>query len=126
MGIDEPRAAVEAQAAARVRGDSATFASYMTPQAILELGAAGLPAHRPRRSQILDISGGDETSATSDVWYSGAWSYVVRTRWQLIDGLWRATAAELVAGTLKPSWWQRLLRRASPKPEPAPPRRDLS
>jgi hypothetical protein len=126
MSTDDLRPNVEAQAAARVRDDTATFASYMTPQAILQLGAASLPEHHPRRSQILDISS-DASLATSDVRYAGGgWSYVLRTSWRFTDGLWRASAAELVAGTLKPSFWKRVLRRASRSPEPSPPRRDLS
>ncbi|MDP9236768.1 MAG: hypothetical protein M3P30_05120 [Chloroflexota bacterium] len=126
MGVDELRAVVEAQAAARLRGDTATFASYMTHQAVLQLGAVRLPVQRPRGSRIVGISLIDETSATGDVQYSGAWSYVLRTRWRLVDGLWCGTAAELVAGTLRPSWWQRLIHRASRAAEPVPPRRDLS
>jgi hypothetical protein len=127
MSIDELRAAIEAQADARVRVDDATFASYLTAKAILQLGAARLPSQQPRRSQVMDISEQDAGSAISDVLYSGGgWSYVLRTRWQLIDGLWRGTSAEVVEGTVKAAWWRRLLRRISRPSESAPPRRDLS
>ena len=58
MGSGEVRQLVEAQARARVADDAAAFASYMTPQAVLQLGGNGAgrrPLPRPRRFDILDV-----------------------------------------------------------------------
>jgi hypothetical protein len=119
------RAAVEAQADARVRGDWATSASYMTPQAVVQLGAVRLPPGRARKFRVLDVTS-DDAAGSTDVRYEGSWSYVVRTRWQLIDGFWKATGSELVADSLRAPLWRRLIGRTSPPQEPVPPRRDLS
>jgi len=119
------RAAVEAQASARVRGDWATSASYMTPQAVLQLGSVKLPPGKARNFRILDITC-DDATGRADVRYEGGWSYVVRTRWQLIDGFWKATESELVADSLRAPLWRRLIGRTTPPQELVAPRRDLS
>ena len=125
MDAEGLRAAVEAQAGARVRDDWATSASYMTPQAVLQLGGVKLPLGRVRRFRVLDITC-DDTAGSADVRYEGAWSYVLRTRWQLIDGSWKAAASELVADSLRAPLWRRLIGRTTPPQEPVVPRRDLS
>ena len=125
MDAEALRAAVEAQADARVRGDWATSASYMTPQAVVQLGAVRLPPGRARKFRVLDVTS-DDAAGSTDVRYEGSWSYVVRTRWQLIDGFWKATGSELVADSLRAPLWRRLIGRTSPPQEPVPPRRDLS
>ncbi len=69
MGGEDVRELVEAQARARIADDLAAFASYMTPQAVLQLGGNGAgprPLPRPRRFDVLDITpqgdaiGGDQ------------------------------------------------------------------
>jgi hypothetical protein len=125
VDADELRAAVEAQADARVRGDWATSASYMTPQAVLQLGALKLPPGRARKFRILDITS-DDADGSADVRYEGSWTYVLRTRWQLIDGFWKATGSELVADSLRAPLWRRLIGRTTPPQEAVAPRRDLS
>lgn len=121
---DDLRAAVASQAAARVRRDEAQFASYMTPQATLQLGSAGVPRGVPRRFEIGEATAGPGDATDIDVRYAGSWSYVLRTSWQRIDGRWTATRVELVAGSLKASLWRRLFGRATP-PE-TPQREELS
>jgi len=127
LGGDTLREAVERQAEARVRGDDAAFASYMTPQALLQLGGSGLGAPvlpRARAYKLLDIiEHGD--LAESVVRYAGGGSYVVRTRWRLIDGVWKGVEAEIPPDSMRAPWWRRLVGRG---PRPARPvdRRDLS
>lgn len=125
MTESEPlRTAVQTQADARVRGDDPLFASYMTPKALLQLGAADLPAATVRRGRVLSINEGTSTGL-SDVEYQGSWRYVIRTHWERLDGHWKATEAELVAGSIRPAWWRKLIRRTNPSRRPTAPRRDL-
>ena len=122
------RETVEAQAQARVEGDTAAFASYMTPQAVLQLGGNGLGAPalpRARRYDIIDIT---ETGdgGTALVRYAGRGvRYEVRSSWRLTDGLWRAVEAEVPPGSVQASWWRRLFGGAPSAPGPAQ-RKDLS
>jgi hypothetical protein len=127
LGGEALRDTVGRQADARVRGDDAAFASYMTPQALLQLSGNGLGGPmlpRARMYNILDITD-QGSSAESSVRYVGAGSYVIRTRWRLIDGVWKGVEAEVPQDSMRAPWWRRLLRQG---PRPAPPveRRDLS
>jgi len=127
VGGETLRDAVERQAAARVRRDDATFASFLTPQALLQLSGNGLaPPRLPqaRRYEILDISEQDGRGE-SLVRYLAAGAYAVRTTWERADGVWRGVAVELPPELMRAPWWRRLLGRG---PRPAPPvkRRDLS
>ena len=126
--VDSLREAVEAQARARMDGDIATFASYVTPQALMRLHRQGEPLRAGRgirKYVILDISAG-EAVGTSDVEYSGAGSYVLRTRWERPDGLWKAVMIEMPPGLSRGPWWRRVLglERGS-RPPPVSDRRDL-
>ncbi len=126
--VDSLREAVEAQARARVEGDIATFASYMTPQALMRLHRRGEPLRAGsgmRRYEILDISA-SETVGNSSVRYSGSGSHVLQTRWERPDGLWKAVMVEMPSELAHGPWWRRLLRleRNGGRP-PAPDRRDL-
>ena len=123
-GTEAMRAAVEAQAEAHVRGDAAAFASYMTPQALLQIGGDTLPSHRTRRFRVTAIDG-DSASGSAEVRYEGSWSYALRSHWQLVDGLWRATDAELVPDSVRAPWWRRIIGRTDHRAVPAPERRDL-
>jgi len=125
---DDVRRLVEAQAQARVSDDLAAFASYMTPQAVLQLGGNGAgprPLPRARRFSILDITRqGDAVGAVVRFRGIGA-SYELRTTWQRIDGAWKATDASVPAESVRVSWWRRLLG-AGTEPPARPARRDLS
>ena len=125
---DSLREAVEAQAQARITGDIATFASYVTPQALLRLHRQGGPLRAGQgtwRYEILDITASGDTGC-SHVRYKGSGSYVLRTRWERPDGLWRAVMVEMPPELSRDSWWRRVLRleRGSAQP-PAAERRDL-
>ncbi len=125
---DSLREAVEAQAQARISGDIATFASYVTPQALLRLHRQGGPLRAGQgtwRYEILDITQNADTGS-SDVRYTGSGSYVLRTRWERPDGLWRAVMVEMPAEHSRGSWWRRVLHleRGSGQP-PVAERRDL-
>jgi hypothetical protein len=125
---DTLREAISAQAHARVAGDIATFASFMTPQALLRLHRQGEPlraGHGVKRYNILDITERGD-AAMSDVRYEGAGSYVLRTRWERPDGLWKAVMVEMPADLRRAPWWRRLLGLGRAGADPAPTeRRDL-
>lgn len=119
MAQQSLRETVEAQAQARVRQDAAAFASYMTPQAIVTLGGNGLGAPRvgrARRFEVLDIAE-DGDRGTSEVRFDGGGSYVIRARWRLTEGAWRAVEAEIPPESVTLSWWRRIFG-AKSKPEP--------
>ena len=125
---DSLREAVEAQAQARVAGDIATFASYVTPQALLRMHRLGEPLRAGQgtwRYEVLDITM-TGVAGNSDVRYTGSGSYVLRTRWERPDGLWRAVMVEMPPELARGSWWRRVLRleRGSGQP-PGAERRDL-
>jgi len=122
------RQAVEAQARARVAGDIATFASYVTPQALLRLHRQGATLRAGpgiRRYEVVDITvqGG---AGSSDVRYIGGGSYVLRTRWERPDGLWKAVMVEMPPESVRGSWWRRLLGMERAGTPSVPERRDLS
>jgi hypothetical protein len=105
------RQAVEEQAQARVAGDIAKFASYITPQALLRLHRQGEPLRAGRgvkRYEILDITIRGAVG-DSDVRYDGAGSYVLRTRWERPDGLWRAVMVEMPPELSRGPLWRRVL-----------------
>ncbi len=120
------RQAVEEQAQARVDGDFAKFASYMTPQAVLRMHRQGesLRGRGSRRYEIIDLS---VRGAVGDsaVRYSGTGSYVMRTRWECPDGHWKAVMVETPTDSIRTPWWRRMLRIGSRQDPPAAERRDL-
>lgn len=122
------RQAVEAQARARAAGDIATFASYMTPQALLRLHRQGQTLRaggRIRRFEIVDlmIRGG---AGSSDVRYDGSGSHVLRTRWERPDGLWKAVLVDMPPESVRGPWWRRVLRQErNGAKRPAAERRNL-
>jgi hypothetical protein len=106
------RQAVEAQAEARVAGDIAKFASYMTPQALLRLHRQGEPLRAGRsvkRYEVLNITVRG-AAGDSDVRYDGGGSYVLRTRWERPEGLWRAVMVEMPPEFTRAPLWRRVLR----------------
>ena len=122
------RQAVEAQARARIAGDIATFSSYVTPQALLRLhrqGATLRAGPSVRRYEILDITV-ESGVGSSDVRYIGGGSYVLRTRWERPEGLWKAIMIEMPPESIRGPWWRRLLRLERAGTPSVPERRDLS
>ncbi|HYM14372.1 MAG TPA: hypothetical protein VEZ14_02305 [Dehalococcoidia bacterium] len=122
------RETVERQAAARVAGDEAAFASYLTAQALLQLGGGGRGAPvlpRARRYEILDISDRGDGTADTAVRFEGAGSYVVRTRWESDAGVWRGVEAKVPAESMRTPWWRRLIGQG-PRAARTVERRDLS
>jgi hypothetical protein len=87
------------------------------------MGAAALP--RPRKFEIVEITGDGEAGAASVRFSGGGVSYVMRTAWRLIDGLWKVVEAEVPAGSVRASWWRRIVGGAPAAPQPVE-RRDLS
>ena len=127
MGDEESlRQVVEDQAQARVRGDFAKFASYMTPQAVLRMHRQGEPLRGRgiRGYEIVDLSVRGAVGG-SDVRYSGGGSYVMRTRWERPDGLWKAVIVEMPPDSIRSPWWRRMLGLGPRQDPPAPERRDL-
>jgi hypothetical protein len=127
-GGDDVRQLVEAQARARVADDVAAFASYLTPQALLQLGGNGAgPARlpRPRRFDVLDVAPHGDAIVAAVRFGGGGVSYELRTTWQRIDAVWKAVDASVPAGSVRVAWWRRLLGRGAGTLEP-PARRDLS
>ncbi len=117
------RDAVEAQARARVAGDMAAFASYTTPVAVLQLRDRGGPVPAsPKAYEVLGVTERDGVGI-SEVRFSGGGSFVVRQRWEAVDGHWRVVAAELPAELVRPAWWKRIIRGG--RPTTTPPRREL-
>lgn len=123
------QAVVEAQAAARVRGDMVAFASRMTPQALLRLhrtGAGPRDTHG-RRFEILSVDHAGDTG-NSEVRFHGTWatggSYVLRSHWERRDGHWMATIVETPPELRRRSLWQRAWQ-AIAGPGAVPERKDL-
>jgi hypothetical protein len=128
LDVTGVREAVEAQATARVQDDVAAFASSMTPQAVLKLGGNGAGAHalpRARTFDILDITDTGDAVAASVRFRSRGVSYVLRTTWRSVNGLWTAVDAQVPPESIHVSWWRRLFGRAPSVPVPTE-RRDLS
>jgi hypothetical protein len=103
------RDAVEAQAAAHVSGDDAAFASYMTPQALLQLRGNGHA--RPRRFKIIAVDERDGVGQTA-VRYAGRGSYVLRQRWERREGVWKTIDARRPPEEMRAPFWRRLFGRA--------------
>ncbi len=128
MGGEDVRELVEAQARARIADDLAAFASYMTPQAVLQLGGNGAgprPLPRPRRFDVLDITPQGDAIAAVVRFRGGGVAYEFRTTWQRIDGVWKAVDAIVPAASVRVSWWRRLFGGGAESPG-RPARRDLS
>lgn len=92
MDSDSLHAAVEAHAEARSAGETALFASYMTPGAILQLRDERLP--EGARATILHVSADGDAGET--VVRFGR-RVELRERWQRLAGLWKVTEAEVHA-----------------------------
>jgi hypothetical protein len=105
------QAAVEAQAAARVKGNIAAFAAYMTPQALLRMHRAG-SGPRDRRSNSYQVLSVDESgdAGRSELRFRGVANYVLRTRWERRNGVWKAVMVETPPEGNRPGWWKRMLR----------------
>ena len=128
MGGDDVRRLVEAQARARLAGDVAGFASYMTAQAVLQLGGNGAgrrPLPTPRRFDVLEVTPQSGSVAASVGFRGGGVAYELRTRWQVVDGVWKVVDANIPGASVRVAWWRRLFGgRAEAAARPA--RRDLS
>ena len=106
------RQAVEAQAQAHVAGDIATFASYMTPQALLRLHRQGETLRAGsgiRRYEVLDVLVRGN-AGSSDVRYDGSRGYLLRTQWERPGGLWKAVVVQMPLESISGPWWRRVLR----------------
>jgi hypothetical protein len=103
---DSLRSAVEAQAQAHVRGDSAAFASFMTPHALLQLRQNG--HGHPRRFEVIAVHEQDGFGESA-VRYAGRGSYVLRQRWERRDGVWRSIDARRPANEIRRPFAERLL-----------------
>jgi len=127
MGGDDVRQLIEAQARARVADDEAVFASFMTPQAVLQLGGNGAgrrPLPRPRRFDVLDITTVGDALAASVRFRGAGVTWELRTTWRFVDGGWKAVDASIPAGSVHVSLWRRLLGERAEAPT-SPARRDL-
>jgi len=117
------REAVEGQARARVKHDLAAFASYMTPQAIVQLGRQPAAPRRSRSFAVVSVAE-DGGEGAAEVRFSGGGAYLLRTRWQRIDGRWKVVDATIPAESIRAPWWRRIF--GGGRPEAVPERRDLS
>lgn len=108
---------VEAQARAWVAGDLATFASFATPRAVVDLRDGDLRGARAFEVVACHESG---STGTSRVRYAGRAQVVIEQRWQRIDGLWKVVHAE-VRETQPLPWWRRLIRRGASAADRAAP-----
>ncbi len=125
MAERDLRATVEAQAEAHVAGDSARFASYMTPAALVELGRSADAARgiAPKRYEIIAAQPeGDD--GTSEVLFRGRGRYVVRSRWTRSADGWKATSADRPRQEIRQPWWRRWLPGGAG--DPPPERQELS
>lgn len=109
---DTLRDAVEAQAKAHVAGDIATFASFLTPQALLQLRELD-GGDRPRAFRVVEVEEQEERGV-SDVEYRGRTTYVLRQRWQRDGDTWRSVEARRPAESVRVPFWRRLFGRAAP------------
>ena len=128
MADETLRQAVERLSQAWIRGDQATFASYMSERALLKLGGSGLGSPvlpRARKFKIVDISEQGEGSGESSVEFVGSGSYVLVTRWRQAAGAWKGIDAEIPTESMRAPWWRRMLGQG-PKPAPPVERKDLS
>lgn len=128
MADETLRQAVERLSEAWISDDQATFASYMSEQALLKLGGGGrgspvLP--RARKYSVLDISDHGDGTGESSVEFIGSGRYVLVTRWRGSDGVWKGIDAETPADSMRAPWWRRMLGQG-PKPAPPVERKDLS
>jgi hypothetical protein len=74
---------------------------------------------------VLDVNDHGDGTGESSVRFTGGGSYLIVTRWQNMDGMWRGVEAEIPPSEMKASWWHKLFGRG---PRPARPveRKDLS
>jgi hypothetical protein len=102
------RESVEKQASAHVRGDEAAFASYMTPQALLQLRGNG---HVRLRKYSLISHNERGATGESVVRYAGSGSYVLRQRWERRESGWTTVDADRPAAERRLPWWRRIFVR---------------
>ena len=128
MRDDGLRAAVEQQASARAKGDLAGFASFMTPQALLQLrdnGRAAVSDMAVKRYVLQEVIEDGDRGVSRVTFSGGGVRYDVVQSWERQDGLWKAVEARRPEETLRIAWWRRLLA-AMRRPKPPPERRELS
>lgn len=106
MGQETLRAAVEAQARARLERDLATFASYMTPQALVQLHGSSADGGL-RGFEVVEVSE-DGAFGSSVVAYAGSRPHSLLQRWERNAGSWRAISAERRG--LRTTIWRRIFR----------------
>jgi hypothetical protein len=98
MSVDEQSLehAVEDQARAYVGGELATFASYLTPQALAAIHATW--KHSPPRSyEVLEVSANGDGGASVVRYRGKGLMRDLRQTWCRQDGDWKATDARVVA-----------------------------
>lgn len=127
--VDEKslREAVEAQARARISGDEVTFASCMTPQALLAFNRnvrACALARRPWKMEIIAVSV-EGATATSSVRYFGGGSALVRSTWERRGDHWTVVSAEIPVEEIRVPWYRRILGAHAGAREARIERRDL-
>jgi hypothetical protein len=126
MPDDGLRAAVEAQALARTRGDLTAFASYMEPQAIVQLrhdGERSWHAIRPHRYEVVELRD-DGDSGVSIVRFRGRGAYEMHQRWKRTDGRWKAVEADVPDSSVRAGWLGTVARVLRPwHRAPTPPAR---
>jgi hypothetical protein len=103
MSEESLRDAVEAHASALVLGDIARFASYMTPQALVQMGAEG--GTRFKRYQVTFVAE-DGPIGTSTVIFRGGVVLHLSARWERAGDAWRIVAVERVTEPSR-AWWRR-------------------
>jgi hypothetical protein len=127
VGEDGLRATVEQQASRRAAGDVAAFASFMTPQALVQLRNGGAPAavDGSVKRYVLQEVIEDGDRGVSRVTFSGTGvRYDIIQSWELQDGLWKAVEARRPPETVRLAWWRRLLG-VFGRREPPAERKDL-
>jgi len=110
LGEESLRESVDRHVAAFVRGDIATFASYMTPRALVQLQRVA--AGRLRSHAVLAVSD-DGATGTSRVRLAQRRPLVLTERWERVDARWRVVVAECAPEAARPLW-RRLLPSSAP------------
>jgi hypothetical protein len=115
------RQAVEEHARALVDGDLATFASYVTEEALPQLYRA-IRSDDVRSAHVVSVTS-DGDFGESVVQLRGAATFELRGSWQRTSSRWKATQLVIPPESVRMPWWRRILGR---KATAIPQREDLA